>query len=52
MLLCRYREEGVEGVAFELHLGFVCFVVFNPRVLQANRVDCGVVSYSFQFCRP
>ena len=34
-----------EGEAETTGLSFVCFVVINPRVLSANRVDLG-----FFFC--
>ena len=30
------------GAAEATGLGFVCFVVFNPRVLSAKRVDFGL----------
>ena len=30
------------GAAEATGLGFVCFVVINPRVLSANRVDFGL----------
>ena len=30
------------GAAEAIGLGFVCFVVINPRVLSANRVDFGL----------
>ena len=30
------------GAAEATGLGFVCFVVLNPRVLSANRVDLGL----------
>ena len=29
------------GVSEATGLGFVCFVVLNPRMLSANRVDLG-----------
>ena len=28
-------------------LGFVCFVVVNPRVLSANRIDFGLFMFIF-----
>ena len=34
------------GTAEATGLGFVCFVVNNPRVLSANRVDLGFFVYS------
>ena len=42
------------GAAEATDLAFVCFVVINPRVLLANRVDFGLffVSYIFQFTPP
>mgnify|MGYP003571732062 CR=1 FL=1 len=38
---CRYPSVGC-GASEATGPGFVCFVVFNPRVLQANRVDLGL----------
>ena len=41
------------GGAEAIGLGFVCFVVINPRVLSANRVDLSSFSFIiFQFYPP
>ena len=41
------------GAAESTCLGFVCFVVINPRLLSTNRVDLGFfVSYIFKFYSP
>ena len=37
------------GAAEATGLGFVCFVVINPRVLSANRVYFGLFSFFFFF---
>ena len=36
-------EEWCSSLKFPPGLGFVCFVVINPRVLSANRVDFGLL---------
>ena len=41
------------GAAEATGLGFVCFVVINPPVLSANRVDFGLFCFiDFSFLHP
>ena len=40
-----HNVSGYIHAAEATGLGFVCFVVINPRVLSANRVDLGFFSF-------
>ena len=48
-LLLSYAGVMGCGAAEATGLGFVCFVVINPRVLSANKVDLGSFFFFFFF---